>query len=77
MKINRAMSKLPYVASGGIIIYLLLYFGHFCGFMKCRLFKQHCCSFYGSPLLGLDSNGVKSLCITSRKHLECHGGYTL
>ncbi len=45
-------------------------FGQLYGFLKCRLFKQCCYSFYGSPLWGLDSKGVESLCITWRKSLR-------
>ncbi len=29
-------------------------FGHTYGFVKCKLFKQYCCSFYGSPLWALN-----------------------
>ena len=33
-------------------------FGHVYSFVKCKLFKQYCCSFYGAPLWILDSNSI-------------------
>ena len=38
-------------------------FGHTYSFIKCSLFKQFCCSFYGSPLWNLNGPGVQSLCV--------------
>ena len=45
-------------------------FGHLYGAIKCKLFKQYCCSYYGSPLWDLSSKGVDSLCIAWRKALR-------
>ncbi len=39
-------------------------FGHTYGFVKCKLFKQYCCSFYGSTLWALNGKGFKALFIT-------------
>ena len=44
-------------------------FGHTYSFIKCSLFKQFCCSFYGSPLWNLNGAGVQSLCVDWRKSL--------
>ena len=38
-------------------------FGHTYSFIKFSLFKQFCCSFYGSPLWDLNGPGVQSLCV--------------
>jgi hypothetical protein len=45
-------------------------FGHVYGFVKCKLFKQYCCSFYGSPLWPLQGKGVDNLCVAWRKALR-------
>ena len=45
-------------------------FGHTYSFIKCSLFKQFCCSFYGSPLWNLNGPGVQSLCVDWRKSLR-------
>ena len=45
-------------------------FGHTYFFIKCSLFKQFCCSFYGSPLWNLNGPGVQSLCVDWRKSLR-------
>ena len=45
-------------------------FGHLYGAIKCKLFKQYFCSYYGSPLWDLSSKGVDSLCIAWRKALR-------
>ena len=45
-------------------------FGHKYSFIKCSLFKQFCCSFYGSPLWNLNGPGVQSLCVDWRKSLR-------
>ncbi len=37
-------------------------FGHTYSFVKCKLFKQYCCSFYGSPLVALNVKVLK-LCV--------------
>ena len=36
-------------------------------YIKCKLFKQYCCSFYGAPLWSLDSRKVNELCVAWRK----------
>ena len=38
--------------------------------MKCKLFSQYCCSFYGAPLWSLQSAAVKSICTDWRKALR-------
>ena len=45
-------------------------FGHTYSFIKCSLFKQFCCSFYGSPLWNLNGPGIQSLCVDWRKSLR-------
>ena len=45
-------------------------FGHTYSFIKCSLFKQFCCSFYGSQLWNLNGPGVQSLCVDWRKSLR-------
>lgn len=45
-------------------------FGHMYSFLKCKLFRQYCCSFYGSPLWDLSSTSVENLCIAWRKALR-------
>ena len=45
-------------------------FGHTYSFIKCSLFKQFCCSFYGSLLWNLNGPGVQSLCVDWRKSLR-------
>ena len=45
-------------------------FGHVYSFVKCKLFKQYCCSFYGAPLWILDSNSIRELHVTYRKALR-------
>ncbi len=44
-------------------------FGHIHPYVQCKLFKQHCCSFYGAPLWLLSSQGVSDACIAWRKAL--------
>ena len=44
--------------------------GHIYSSLKCKLFKQYCCSFYGAPLWLLSSNRVEDLCIAWRKALR-------
>ncbi len=42
--------------------------GHTYGFVKCKLFKQYCCSLYGSSLWALNGlNSLKYLCVTRRQ----------
>jgi hypothetical protein len=36
----------------------------------CKLFRSYCCSFYGSPLWNLNSNGFKSCCIQWNKSVR-------
>ena len=45
-------------------------FDHTYSFIKCSLFKQFCCSFYGSPLWNLNGPSVQSLCVDWRKSLR-------
>jgi exonuclease III len=45
-------------------------FGHVYSFVKCKLFKQYCCAFYGSPLWDLNSTSAENLCIAWRKALR-------
>ena len=45
-------------------------FGHINSTLQCRLFKQYCCSFYGSPLWYFMSNGFRNICISWRKALR-------
>ena len=40
-------------------------FGHVYSFMKCKLLKQYCCSFYGAPLWILDSNSIRERHVAS------------
>ena len=44
-------------------------FGHI-KTVKCKLFKQYCCSYYGAPLWDLQSKRVGNICITWRKALR-------
>ncbi len=53
-----------------LIVFLCCEFGHTYGFVKCKLCKQYCCSFYGSPLWALNGKGFKALCIVWRKALR-------
>ncbi len=45
-------------------------YGHIYSFLKNELFRQYCCSYYGSPLCTLQSDGVESLCVAWRKALS-------
>ncbi len=45
-------------------------FGHTCYFVKSKLFKIYCCSFYGAPLWFLYGPAVKELCVAWRKALR-------
>ena len=45
-------------------------FGHIHSFIKCKLFKQYCCTFYGAPLFLMNGKGVQQLCIAWRKALR-------
>ena len=47
---------------------LLSDFGHIDPYYSCKLFKQYCCSFYGSPLWSF--NSCKDVCIAWRKALR-------
>ena len=38
--------------------------------VKCKLFNQYCCSFYGSPLWSLKSTIVEYMCVDLRKALR-------
>ena len=38
--------------------------------IKCKLFNQYCCSFYGSPLWSLNSTIVEFMCVDWRKALR-------
>ena len=45
-------------------------FGHRETAVKCKLFKQYSCSYYGAPLWDLQSNSVGNTCIVWRKALR-------
>ena len=45
-------------------------FGQLSYIVKCKLFNQYCCSFYGSPLWSLKSTIVESMCVGWRKALR-------
>ncbi len=45
-------------------------FGDLYSFMKCKLFKQYCCSFYGSNLWLLTSKRCYDICIAWRRALR-------
>ena len=45
-------------------------FGHINSVLKCKLFKQYCCCFYGAPLWMLSSNAVQNICIAWRHALR-------
>ena len=45
-------------------------FGQLSNAVKCKLFKQYCCSFYGSPMWSLKSTVVESMCVDWRKALR-------
>ena len=42
-------------------------FDHIRTAVKCTLFKQYCCSYYGAPLWDLQSKSVGNICIALRK----------
>ena len=44
-------------------------FGHIKIAVKCKLFTQYCCSYYGVPLWDLQSKSVRNICIAWRKTL--------
>ncbi len=41
-----------------------------CASISAELFRQYCCSYYGSPLWPLQSDGVESLCVAWIKALR-------
>ena len=45
-------------------------FGHIKTNVKCNLFKQYCCSYYGAPLWDLHSKSVGTICTAWRKALR-------
>ena len=45
-------------------------FGHIKTVVKCNLFKQYCCSYYGAPFWDLLSKSVDNICIALRKALR-------
>ena len=45
-------------------------FGQLHSFIEIKLFRQFCCSFYGSPLWYLNGAAVQSLCVGWRKSLR-------
>ena len=45
-------------------------FGHVYSSVKCKLFHQYCCSYYGAPLWNFNSAAVEGLCIAWRKALR-------
>ncbi len=44
--------------------------GHIYSFIKCKLFQQYCCSFYGAPLWSLNSEATEDISIAWRKALR-------
>ena len=44
--------------------------GHIYSYIKCKLFKQYCCSFYGAPLWNLYNKGSQDIFIAWRKALR-------
>ena len=42
-------------------------FGHIKTNVKCNLFKQYCCSYYGAPLWDLQSKSVGTICTAWQK----------
>ena len=45
-------------------------FGSVYSFLKCKLFQQYCCSFYGANLWLLNSNRCMDICVAWRKALR-------
>ena len=45
-------------------------FGHVYSFVKCKIFKQYCCSFDGAPLWILDSNSIRELHVAYGKSFK-------
>ena len=45
-------------------------FGHLNSFVKCKLFKQYCCSYYGAALWNISSKRVNDICTAWRKALR-------
>ena len=50
--------------------FLMSDFGQLSYIVKCKLFNQYCCSFYGPPLWSLKSTIVESMCVDWRKALR-------
>ncbi len=48
----------------GLILGILIFF------IKCKIFQQYCCSFYGAPLWSLNGEATEDTCITWRKALR-------
>ena len=48
----------------------MIHFETISSFIKCKLFNQFCCSFYGSPLWYLGGAAVQQLCTDWRKALR-------
>ena len=55
---------------GEVLIYFRSDFEHINSTLQCRLVKQYCWSFYGSPLWSFMSNGFRNICISWRKALR-------
>ena len=50
------------------------YFGHIKTAVKCKLFNQYCCSYYGAPLLDLQSKSVGNIYISHGvRHSDIRG----
>ena len=45
-------------------------FGQLSYIVKCKLFNQYCCSFYGSPMWSLKSTIVECMCVDWRTALR-------
>ncbi len=56
--------------SCGDYLCILYVFVDITSYLEKELFKQYYCSYYGSPLWPLQSDGVESLCVVSRKALR-------
>ena len=54
-------------------------FGHITMDVKCKLFKQYCCSYYGAPVCDLQSKNVGTMCIAwqNKKVVEASTFYIM
>ena len=61
---------MPLPNSGEGIIMFMADFGHIKTKVKCNLFRQCCCSYYGAPLRDLQSKSIGIICTAWRKALR-------